>query len=56
MEQANMNKKRKAGLCIVGSGVYALRLTWWRGKERKDKGCGVFTRLKAVRRLRSDMW
>lgn len=36
--------------------VYALRLTWWSVKEGKDKGCEVFTQLRTVRRLRSDMW
>lgn len=49
-------EKKKKGVCIVGSSVYALRLTWCRGKEGKDKDCGVFTQLRAVRRLRSDMW
>lgn len=41
---------------LAGFGVYALRLKWRHGKEGKDKCCGVFTRLRAVRGLRSDMW
>lgn len=46
----------KMEMCAAGSSLYAQQLTWCRGKEGKDKGCGVFTRLRAVRRLRSDMW
>lgn len=43
-------------ICVAGSGLCAMQLTQCCGKEGEDKNCGVFTRLRAVRRLRSDMW